>query len=124
MIMVITLILAYEADGWLMALLRIRPSGPLYYWWFFPTFSLVLAGILFGLAWFLLVRSGKDALLSWVFLVVGILTAFFNPLKFTLEKFVPVSLPRDLAGVMGDWLIVQVGAFMAVIGSAGLLRRK
>jgi hypothetical protein len=82
---------------------------------------LVLAGILLALAWYILVRSERDKILSWIFLVIGFLMAFFNPLQFT---FGSVFLPRSLRSILVGALVVQAGAFIAVIGIAGLLRRK
>ncbi len=121
--MVVTLAFAYGFDRWLAAARQSRPQGPrlLPQLWINSAVTLVMAGILLALAWYILVRSERDKITSWIFLVIGFLMAFLNPLQFT---FGSVLLPRSLRDIMAGALVVQAGAFFAVIGIAGLLRRK
>jgi hypothetical protein len=122
--MLMILILAYEFDRWFEVARTSRPLGMLPLLWIDSAVTLVLAGILLALAWYVLIRGNGDKPISWIFLVIGFLMAFLQPLRFALASvfFLPRAFHHVMAGAGA--LTSQAGAFTAVIGVAGLLRRR
>jgi hypothetical protein len=120
--MVTVLAAAYGADR-LAAALRQQVVQTLSHspWlWLSGVINLVLAGLLFGLAWLALTRpSSARRPVASVYLVIGLLVTFALALRFTFSgTLLPLGLTEYLTP---DSRTVLTAAFISVVGAAGLL---
>ena len=89
--------------------------------WLNTVILLVFAAVMLGLAWFTLVRQPIPKVVSWMYLVIGCLIVFLNPIHFTFGIF---SVPIWFQKLSAISLLIRAGAFTAIIGIIGLIRKK
>jgi len=121
--MLLILFLAYGADRLLEAA-EARASEtfirtPIV--WLNAVILIVFAIVMLGLAWFTIIRQKMNRSVSWIFLVVGCLIVFLNPIQFSIGISV---LPSWFSKLTTNSFLIQAGAFIAVMGFAGLLVRR
>ena len=122
-VMLLILFLAYGADRLLEAA-EARASEtfirtPIV--WLNAVILIVFAIVMLGLAWFTIIRQKMNRSVSWIFLVVGCLIMFLNPIQFSIGISV---LPIWFSKLTSNSFLIQAGAFIAVMGFAGLLARR
>ncbi len=89
--------------------------------WLNTAFLLVFAAAMLGLAWFTHVRQPIPNVISWMFLVIGCLIVFLNPVQFTFGiSLTPVWFHKLTASTF----LIRAGAFTAIIGLIGFIRKK
>lgn len=121
--LMLLLILAYGADLLLEAA-KTRASETFIQTpvlWLNPVILLVFAAVIFGLGWFTLVRQPMPKAVSWMYLVIGCLIVFRNPIRFT---FGIALLPIWFSRLPASSFLIRAGAFAAIIGIIGLIRKK
>lgn len=122
-VMLLVLFLAYGADR-LLEVVEVRASEtfirtPMV--WLNAVILIVFATAMLGLAWFAIIKQEMSRPVSWIFLLVGCLIVFLNPIQFSFSISV---LPIWFLKLTTNSFFIQAGAFIAVIGLVGLLARK
>lgn len=116
---------AYGIDYWSVILRRQVSANFVWssYYWFLSLSNLIIAGLLFVLAWFVCYRTDKRWLISLTFLIIGLFGTFVFAVEYsTLSSSRTFMVtPFFLAP---NWRTNYVAAFSIVIGFARLLISK
>jgi hypothetical protein len=89
--------------------------------WLNTAFLLIFAAVILALAWFTHVRQPMPNVISWMYLVIGCLIVFLNPVQFTFGiSLTPVWFHKLTASSFLIW----AGGFTTIIGIIGLIRKK
>jgi hypothetical protein len=119
--LVATFIVAYACDRWVESLrvVATQPFAIASYLWFAGVANLLIAIAILLLLWYVVIRADKSAVVSLVFVLVG-LGLTFTP---AIEMFVASTLPP--LGIM-EFLtpnshVLYVAAFTTIIGVAGFV---
>jgi hypothetical protein len=126
--LIVTLGIAWGADALTrsLGLLQARTfslNWILIFFWSNPLFTLILAFILLGLFWFMLIRAPRNAWVSLAYLLIGILIVAYPALYYTpaLCCWMPDIAPLQLSTTR--YLFSSAG-FIAMIGLLTLVLPK
>jgi len=89
--------------------------------WLNTVILLVFAAAMLGLAWFTYVRQPMPKAVSWMYLVIGCLIVFLNPIHFTVGIF---PLPIWFQKLSANSFLIRASGFTVIIGIIGLIRKK
>ncbi len=89
--------------------------------WLNTAFLLIFTAVILALAWFTHVRQPMPKVVSWMYLVIGCLIVFLNPVQFTFGISLTLVWFHKLTT---SSFLIRAGAFTAIIGIIGLIRKK
>jgi len=89
--------------------------------WLNTAILVIFAAATLGLAWFTYVRQPMPKAVSWMYLVIGCLIVFLNPIHFTVGIF---PLPIWFQKLSANSFLIRASGFTAIIGIIGLIRKK
>ena len=105
----------------MLQLTRLTPSGTL---WLSTLLNFIYAGLMLGLAWYVLIKNPGDILTSVIHLIVGLMIVLMGtPLFFSGGVTLPAGIPYRLLAIDPGSYFILSGCFIALTGAAGLIKK-
>jgi hypothetical protein len=89
--------------------------------WLNTAILVIFAAAILGLAWFTIIRQPMSKAVSWAYLVIGCLVLLIFPIQMTSGI---ILLPAGISVLTWNSFLGRAGAFTAIIGIIGLIRKK
>lgn len=87
-----------------------------YTFWVNSLEILISMGVMLFLFWFIMILTPRSKIVGWVFLIVGMLLAFFPALYWYSANFITWMLPLSITSIPPDSIFYIVNGGIGIIG--------